>query len=78
MSLREDIMQAMVVASDGTNMALECVRAMDWKISVRLTPRHYILTHKAWVSNHSPPPPMDEATRIMLRAVGRSSDLSRP
>ncbi|KAJ4144213.1 hypothetical protein LMH87_003103 [Akanthomyces muscarius] len=36
MSLREDIIQAMTVRGDGTDIALESARAMDWKISMRL------------------------------------------
>lgn len=78
MSLREDIIQAMAVAGDGTGMGLQSARAADWKISASPAPRHYILTHKMWVSEHTPPRPLDEATRMLLRATGRSSDLTRP
>ncbi|KZZ92598.1 LysM domain containing protein [Moelleriella libera RCEF 2490] len=78
MSLREDIIQAMIVAGDGRNMAPETARAMDWKISVRAAPQHDILTHKMWLSDHTKPTPLDEATRMLLRAAGTSRDLTWP
>ncbi|KAJ3499549.1 hypothetical protein NLG97_g251 [Lecanicillium saksenae] len=78
MSLREDIIQAMTVLGDGTNMALELARAMEWKISVRSGSRHRILSHQTWLSNHTTPAPLDEATRNLLRAAGNSRDLTRP
>lgn len=78
MSLREDIIQAMIVAGDGRNMAPETARAMDWKISVRAAPQHDILTHKMWLSDHTKPAPLDEATRMLLRAAGTSRHLTRP
>ncbi|KAJ3498901.1 hypothetical protein NLG97_g753 [Lecanicillium saksenae] len=78
MSLREDIIQAVTVLGDGTNMALEVARAMEWKISVRSGSRHQILSDREWLSDHTTPEPLDEATRNLLRAAGTSRDLTRP
>lgn len=78
MSLREDIIQAMAVAGDGTSMTIEYARAMDWKVSVRDAQQHNILTHKMWLSDHTKPAPLDEATRQKLRAAGTSRDWTQP
>lgn len=77
-SLREDIIQAMIVAGDGTNMHPESARAEDWKISVRAAPQHDILTHKSWLCDHTKPAPLDEATWKLLRSAGKSSDPTWP
>ncbi len=61
LSLREDIIQAMTVAGDGTNISLESARAEDWKIAVQSNQRHDILTHKEWLSDHTKPTPVDNA-----------------
>ncbi len=78
MSLRKAIIQAMIVAGDGTNMAPGSARAMDWKVSVGAASQHDILTHKMWLSDHTKPAPLDEATRMLLRAADTSRDLTRP
>lgn len=81
-SLREDIIQAMIVAGDGTNMHPEEARAMDWKISVRAAPQHDILTHNMWLSDHTKPVVVDDAaTRALfqaIRAARTSRHLTRP
>ncbi|OAQ97538.1 hypothetical protein LLEC1_03609 [Akanthomyces lecanii] len=70
LKLREDIIQAMTVAGDGTDIRLESARAEDWKISVRDFQEHNILSHEDWLSYHTKPAPLDDATRRKLRAAG--------
>ena len=66
------------MAGDGTNMAPELAYTEDWKISVRAVPQHDILTHKMWLSDHTKPAPLDEATRRLFQAAGKSSDPTWP
>lgn len=77
MSLYEDIIQCMTVASDGANIALESARAEDWKISVRAAPHHDIMTHQMWLCDHTKPTPLTEAERMRLQAIG-GRDLTWP
>ncbi|TQS32143.1 hypothetical protein Golomagni_07550 [Golovinomyces magnicellulatus] len=74
MSLREDIIGANIVAADGCNMSPEEARTMDWKVSVRHTPSHYILTHKQWLGDHTPKVMVsldDPSMASLRRAIAR-------
>ncbi|TQV90077.1 hypothetical protein IF1G_11249 [Cordyceps javanica] len=68
----------MTVAGDGTNITLETARAEGWKISVRSNQRHNILAHRDWLSDHTKPAPLDDATLWKLRAAGTCRDWTKP
>ena len=69
MSLREDIIQAMVVIDPGPITTPEDAPTEQWMVGMQFVPDIHIDTRRGWLEAHTPIPPMNPLIKQKIQEM---------